>query len=372
MKRVAYHNASTQKASEKLRELQLALPQLCTDYFRSISQITSALTRQAYAYDLRLFFRYLSQEESAFEGVEPSLMGPEHMRLVSARHVEGFQDYLQFYYRPNIDQPAGMSDGQVAVQNRELGIMRKLSSVRSFFDYLFRNELIPANQTVLVAMPKRHSKPILYMETEEIQKMMEAIEDGTGFSKTQQAYLRNTRARDMAIVMMFLGTGIRVSELVGLDLDHLDFSNQSFLVTRKGGNQSILYFPDVVAKLLKAYLSERTQVTPAEGHEHALFLSLQKRRITQRAVENLVKKYALLGAPLKKRLSPHKLRSTFGTNLYQETGDIYLVADTLGHADVNTTRKHYAAMSDAKRREAAKRIRLPEVGIGKQPEDDNS
>ncbi len=364
MKRVAYHSASTQKASEKLRKLQLELPRLCTDYFRSISQITSALTRQAYAYDLRLFFRYLSQEEADFDGAEPALMGQEHMQRVTARHVEGFQDYLQFYYRQDTDaQPTDDGNGrQVAVQNRELGIMRKLSSVRSFFDYLFRNEMISANHTVLVSMPTRHSKPILYMEPDDIQRMMDAISEGTGFSETQRAYLRNTRTRDTAIVMMFLGTGIRVSELVGLDLDHLDFNNNSFMVTRKGGNQSILYFPDTVARLLQAYLTERTQVQPTPGHEHALFLSLQKRRITQRAVENLVKKYALLGAPLKKKLSPHKLRSTFGTNLYQETGDIYLVADTLGHADVNTTRKHYAAMSDSKRREAAKRIKLPDVG----------
>jgi integrase len=75
----------------------------------------------------------------------------------------------------------------------------------------------------------------------------------------------------------------------------------------------------------------------------------------------MVKKYALIGAPLKKKLSPHKLRSTFGTNLYQETGDIYLVADTLGHSDVNTTRRHYAAMSDQHKREASKRIPLPDI-----------
>ena len=146
--------------------------------------------------------------------------------------------------------------------------------------------------------------------------MVQAIASGEGFSKSQRAYLRNTKRRDMAILMMFLGTGIRVSELVGLDVDDLDFSNSSFMVTRKGGNQTILYFPETVSALLQSYLEERKTSDPLPGHEHALFLSLQKRRITQRAVENLVKKYALIGAPLKKRLSPHKLRSTFGTNLY--------------------------------------------------------
>ena len=116
---------------------------------------------------------------------------------------------------------------------------------------------------------------------------------------------------------------------------------------------------------------EREQIEPLEGHEEALFLSLQRRRMTQRSVENMVKKYALIAAPLKKRLSPHKLRSTFGTNLYQETGDIYLVADVLGHADVNTTRKHYAAMTDAHKREAARRVLLPETAPNAAPPEES-
>ena len=92
---------------------------------------------------------------------------------------------------------------------------------------------------------------------------------------------------------------------------------------------------------------------------NAFFLSLQNKRITVRAVENLVKKYAKNVTTIKK-ITPHKLRSTFGTNLYQETGDIYLVADVLGHKDVNTTRKHYAAMKDEHKRKAAKAVKLRE------------
>ena len=98
---------------------------------------------------------------------------------------------------------------------------------------------------------------------------------------------------------------------------------------------------------------------PLEGHENALFLSLQNRRITVRAVENLVKKYSKLVTNLK-NITPHKLRSTYGTSLYRETGDIYLVADVLGHKDVNTTRKHYAAIEDDRRRKAAKYVHLRE------------
>jgi site-specific recombinase XerD len=226
---------------------------------------------------------------------------------------------------------------------------------------LFKNSHIEANIATLVTLPKLHDKPILRLEQDEMQKMLDTVASGEGLTKAQQRYLNFTRTRDTAMLLLFLGTGIRVSECVGLDIDDLDFDMNAFLVTRKGGDQSILYFPDQVADALQAYLVERNKIQPLEGHENALFLSLQKRRMTQRAVENMVKKYALVAAPLKKRISPHKLRSTFGTNLYQETGDIYLVADVLGHSDVNTTRRHYAAMSDANKHKASRMVPLPKT-----------
>ena len=156
-----------------------------------------------------------------------------------------------------------------------------------------------------------------------------------------------------------LGTGIRVSECVGLDLEDLDFKNNAVKVTRKGGNEMFVYFGPEVEKALMSYLTVREKIVPVSGHEHALFYSTQRKRIAIQAVENLVKKYAREVTTAKK-ITPHKLRSTYGTALYQETGDIYLVADVLGHKDVNTTRKHYAAIDDARRRQAATAVRLRE------------
>jgi len=222
-----------------------------------------------------------------------------------------------------------------------------------------------------VDMPKRHDKPILRMEIDEVARMLDLVESGNGFNARQQKYNETTKCRDLAILSLFLGTGIRVSELVGIDIDDVDFNINGFTVTRKGGNQAVLYFPDEVASALQDYLEQRKDIIPCPGHENALFLSIQKRRIGVRSIENMVKKYATLAAPLKKRLSPHKLRSTFGTNLYQETGDIYLVADVLGHADVNTTRKHYAAMLDDRRRMAARSVKLREDNPETPAENDN-
>ena len=358
---LSYHDQASIRRMDRVRELEKELPVACTDFFRSISQTTSPLTRLAYAYDFRLFFQYLIRENPLFADVVPRFFTEAHLRQIQKRDIIGYQEYLMQYYVTN--EETGES---TAVQNHELGIMRKLCSLRSLFDYLYKNGSIEANVTALVDLPKLHDKPILRLEADEMQKMLDAVSSGDGLTARQQKYLAFTRSRDIAMLLLFLGTGIRVSECVGLDVDDLDFEMNAFLVTRKGGDQSILYFPDQVAEALRAYLIERDKIQPLEGHENALFLSMQKRRITQRAVENMVKKYALIAAPLKKRISPHKLRSTFGTNLYQETGDIYLVADVLGHADVNTTRRHYAAMSDANKRKASRLVPLPDAGLNDQ------
>ncbi len=360
-----YHQSIEIARTRKLRELQAELPDICADFFSAISQTTSSLTRLAYAYDLRLFFQYLCAEQPQFAATDIRLITTEQIGQITARQLRGFQDYLTQYIK-TVDQ-----DGEeMVVNNHELGIMRKLCALRSFFEYLFKNELIPGNVATLVPLPKRHSKPILYLDPSEVERLLAIADQGSGLTKHQQGYQKVTRKRDVAILSLFLGTGIRVSELVGIDIEDLDFSMNGFLITRKGGNQTILYFPESVAEALKAYLQERTGIEALEGSEKALFLSLQRRRITQRAVENLVKKYAALAAPLKKKISPHKLRSTFGTSLYRETGDIYLVADVLGHSDVNTTRRHYASMSDQRKRQAVKSVVLPVPSEAKQDSDE--
>jgi integrase/recombinase XerC len=130
---------------------------------------------------------------------------------------------------------------------------------------------------------------------------------------------------------------------------------------RKGGNEMIVYFGEEVENALKTYMyTTRRTTLPLPGHENALFLSTQRKRMGVQAIENMVKKYAREVTPNKK-ITPHKLRSTYGTSLYKETGDIYLVADVLGHKDVNTTKKHYAAIDEDRRRQAANIVKLREV-----------
>lgn len=347
-------------AEERAKELQQLtraalreLPDVCFDFINAIDSTTQPLTRYAYVSDLKLFFEFLVSEFPKFADKTPQTLDTADLARVTSRDIRMYLDYLGLYVKDDVE-----------FSNQDLGKMRKLSSLRSFYKFMYKNGYIQADPASLVDMPKRHSKPIIRLEIDEVARMLDLVESGEKLSERQKKYNEHVKTRDLAILTLFLGTGIRVSELVGINIDDIDFSINGFLVTRKGGNQAILYFPDEVAQVLEDYLKLRRDMTPAPGSEDALFLSLQNKRISVRAVQLMVKKYATLAAPLKKHLSPHKLRSTFGTNLYHETGDIYLVADVLGHSDVNTTRRHYAAMTDDRRRMAARKVRLREDAPG--------
>lgn len=332
-----------------LQNIIAELPPYCKDFFRSKAQTTSALTRYAYAIDLRMFFNYIIKivpELSARYDIRDITV--KDLGCVTRSHIEDYLDHVSLYD----------ADDKTRI-NRDEAKMRKLSSLRSFYGYLYKNELVDKPTPSLVELPKLHQKPIVYLEPNEIVDILECAEsnDKQNMSEHQKKYAQHTRKRDVAILTLFLGTGIRVSELVGIDVDDINFFNNEFGIVRKGGNRDVLSFGQEVRTALLDYMTLRETITPLPGHERALFLSLQRRRITVRAVENLVKKYASVAVP-QKRITPHKLRSTFGTMLYGETGDIYLVADVMGHKDVNTTRKHYASMSKERRRAAAEAIKL--------------
>lgn len=331
------------KNTETLKE---DLPAFCDEYFIGIEQTTSPLTRQGYCYDLRIFFDFLVKKIPYFKGKDIHSIELSDLEHLTSHDIELFISYLSFY----------TFNGK-EYSNTEKGKARKISSLRSFFKYFFNNNEISKDVASKVAVPKQHTKDIIRLETNESNDMLNAIETGDNMTKHQHQIQRNTKYRDLAIITLLLGTGIRVSELVGLNVTDMDFRNRAMTVTRKGGNVAILYFGDEVAEAVQTYIeTERASLLrrcqKINKEEDALFLSLQVKRITVRAVELLVKKYAQTAVPLKK-ITPHKLRSTFGTNLYRATGDIYLVADVLGHSDINTTTKHYAALKENSRKIAA-------------------
>lgn len=348
-KKTTYHEQKDVENILRLREVLTTLPPFCRDYFRAIDTTTTTKTRISYAYDIRIFFQFLLDENPAFKNYKMTDFTVDVLDQIKALDLEEYQEYLKVYQA-----------GEKTETNGERGLKRKISALRSFYAYFYKREMIETNPTVLIDVPKIHDKSIIRLDTDEVALLLDYIEHcGGQLTGQKRVYYEKTKERDLAIVTLLLGTGIRVSECVGLDIEDVDFKNNGIKVTRKGGNEMVVYFGPEVEKALKRYIEVRENIIPLEGHEHALFYSAQRRRIGVQAVENLVKKYASQITTTKK-ITPHKLRSTYGTTLYQETGDIYLVADVLGHKDVNTTKKHYAAIDDARRRQAAKAVRLRE------------
>ncbi len=342
MKTLSYFEKRDLNNMEKIGSYLSDLPEYCYDFFTGMELSTSSLTRLNYAMDLAIFYDYLSRYIFNKKKEEITLLDLDKLE---AKDIESYLSYLSYY----------VVDDKV-YRNTENGKARKLASVRSFFKYLFNHDLISKNVVSKVPTPKLHTKGIVRLENDEVERLLDAVQAPTTFTERQKNYNKNTKIRDNAMVTLFLGTGIRVSELVGLNVEDFDFSQNAFKVTRKGGNQTILYYPNEVKYALEEWLTIR-ETLPIDKEEKALFLSLQNKRICTRAVENIVKKFAYESSPLKK-ITPHKLRSTFGTNLYRETNDIYIVADVLGHKDVNTTKKHYAAISDDLRRNVAKKVKI--------------
>lgn len=348
-KKITYHEQNNRNNTIKLRQVLQTLPTFTKDFFRAIEPNTSAKTRISYVYDIRLFFQFLCATNPYFSDKGDITKIVLHdLDLLQPVDIEEFLEYLKYYEDNN----------GVIHTNGERGIHRKLASLRSFYNYYYKRELITKNPTLIVDMPKLHKREIIRLDPDEVANLLDYVEHGSdSMTGMKKVYFEKNKTRNLALFTLLLGTGIRVSECVGLDLEDIDFKNNRIRIVRKGGKEDFVYFGDEVAESLYDYFAERKTIVTKEGHEHALFLSVQKRRMCVQSIENLVSDCARQITSIK-HITPHKLRSTYGTNLYQETGDIYLVAEVLGHNDVNTTRKHYAALEEDRKRRAASAVKL--------------
>jgi len=333
-----YIEERNRKTFELLDRAKAELPPFASRFFLGLSQTTQPLTRLGYAYDLKVFFDFLSVEVEEFAGKKRVDWRVTDLDTVEVLHIELFVDWLS------------------TRQNNERARMRKLSCLRSFFAYYFKKGEIQKNIMPNIDLPKLYEKSIVRLDQGEVKKIIAEASDGEGLTPGQKRFHGKLSMRDTVILTFFLSTGVRVSELVGLNVGDIDLKTASFKITRKGGNESVLYMSDELSEVMAQYLCS-DEATPLPDRDSPLFVGIRGERLGVRAVQNLVKKYAGVASPLKK-ISPHKLRSTYGTNLYRATGDIYVVADVLGHRDVNTTKKHYAALSDDIRKQAAKKVSL--------------
>lgn len=345
---ISYHEQEEMHNLDLIRNVCDELPQYVRRFVRGVQQTTSPRTRLGYVRDIKVFFEYICEVYTDSPVETPKDVSIDILKSIDAEFVEDYLDYLQKYVK----------NGRVHT-NGKSSLKRKLCALSVLYKYLYKHDLIDQNIFDKVDRPKLPEKQIVRMEADETANFLDTVEYGTNLTNRQLKFHEKTKKRDLALLTLMLSTGIRISECVGLDLKDVDFKNTSIRVIRKGGKEAIVYFSDEALEPLTEYIEERKKIQAAPGSENALFLSSHKTRINVRTIQNMVKKYSQCAVPLK-HITPHKLRSTFGTALYQETSDIYLVADVLGHSDVNTTRKHYADMDNERKRYARNKVQLRE------------
>lgn len=326
----------------KIEELLSELPSFVKDYFNSRRANTTTRTRLVYAYDIRKFFMWLEENNPEIKKVKVKNCSYEQLQMINARDIEDFVTFL-------MSSPSDCNDAA--------GVARKLSSLSSFFSYFTKHEILDKNPCENVSKPKVKNIEIIRLTPDEVVRFLDTVQYGSkNFSWKQESYLEKTRERDYMMIVLMLSTGIRVSELVGLNCSDVYLSECRIVVRRKGGSIANIYLSDEAHDALEDYLKYRDTLKLDKNND-ILFLSMQNKRIGVQSVENIVKKYAK-AAGIEKKITPHKLRKTYGTELYKETGDIYLVASSLGHSSVETTTRHYAVQDELNKIEARNKVKL--------------
>ena len=337
-----YNRALREKKRKKLSDLEKMLPHYCIPYLDEKELNSQLNTVISYAYDLITFFEFLKEENPQLKNTDVKDIPLSFLENLSFEDINEYQKYLSYH------------NGEHKHLNEEKGIARRMSALRGFFEFVCTHGYLKNNPTVGAAKRKKQpKKDIVRLNSDEVHAVLDVVSNSDVSTERQRRFCEKTQLRDTAILTLLLNTGIRVSECVGLDVDDINFKENSLTVVRKGGNTAILYFNEDVENALRDYMENERLAYLDDPEEKALFLSLRKQRIAVRSIQQMVKKYAQIAVP-EKNISPHKMRSTYGTALYRQSGDIRLVADVLGHVDINTTAKHYAAIEDEHRRKAAK------------------
>jgi len=208
-------------------------------------------------------------------------------------------------------------------QYSKSSISRKLACVRSFFKYLSRENVIKANPAVSISTPKRDKKLPLFLDLSEVESLLEAP---AGNSEAE--------LRDKAIMELLYGSGIRVGELKGINVEDLDFYSGLLKVRGKGKKERIVPVGSLAVQAIERYVKKRRRAK--KGAEHALFLNKSGTRLTDRSIRRIILKYAKQIA-LNKNVSPHTLRHSFATHMLDRGADLRSVQELLGHENLSTT-----------------------------------
>ena len=321
----------------KLDAILKELPDFCRTYFIGRENRLSEVTAVSYAYNLQMFFAYLHENNSYFGSREIRTYRLDDLEKLDSGDIEEFLHWMRYHTG---------KDGREC-HNSEMTIQHYISAISALYKYFVKRDLLPRNPVDAIDRAKRVKKKVIRLEGDEKSDFRKVVDSGEGLTGRQAVFHEKNRERDMAIYEVFLTTGMRISELVGINLTDVDLKAHTIGITRKGSNFQLIYISDRCTELLSQYLAVRGKYRP-DRDEPALFLSNRGKRISVRSVELMTKKYVSVALPQKTdRITPHKLRSTYATDMLRRTGDLELVSELLGHSNIATT-QIYARYDDRK------------------------
>lgn len=329
--------------------LEARLPNWLKDYFIYLKGAVALTTRRAYLQDLLYFFEYLIRETNLTQALTPNVVPLEDLRAVSARDVNWYLDFLTRYFME-------VNGQKTLLENHSRSLSRKRSSLSVFFKYHFRAELLSVNITDgfnPIKLPKAQPDAIKRLEIEEVNKMLASVMSGEGLTDKERTYWNKTKYRDRAILALFVTYGLRLKELQQLNLSSFNFTRSEFRIFRKRGKEVLMPINKTCEQVIREYLDlERPKAHELlEDYKDALFLSLQKTRMTEQAIRVLVKKYTSIAMETDRDsgYSPHKLRATAATSLIEYGFSIFDVQNLMDHDNVTTTQLYAAHRRHAKR-----------------------
>lgn len=334
---------------EECEELEKELPRFLKGFFIYLKGNVLPMTRLAYLHDIRFFCNYLITETDLTSAEKTSEITLKEFERIKAVDINIYLDYCR-KYKVETDKDIYI------YENNNKTLARKRSSVSVMFKQLYRDQLLSKNITDgfdPIRVPKAGEKEIKALQDDEVMIMLDAVTNGTGLTKHEYAYWQKTKKRDKAILMLFLTYGLRLSELQQLNVSSFNFSRGEYKIYRKRGKESVMPLNESSTAAVEDYLSNErpAEDTLIEEHKDALFLSLQGKRMTDRQIRELVKKYTAIALHTSKKAgySPHKLRATAATSLIGRGNSIYDVAALLDHEQVTTTQLYAQHKQNVKR-----------------------
>ncbi len=321
----------------KCEEIEKELPSFLRGFFIYLKGNVLPMTRLSYLHDVKFFCQYLINETDLTSAEIPAEIRLEDFNNIKAVDINIFIDYCRRY---TVDK----NNQTIVYENSNKTLARKKSSLSVMFKQLYRDELLDRNITDgfdPIRVPKAGEREIKALQDNEVMLMLDAVSTGEHLTAKERQYWEKTKKRDKAILILFITYGLRLFELQQLNVSSFNFSRGEFKIYRKRDKEAVMPLNNSVTEVVSDYIeNERADDEKlADEHKDALFLSLQGRRMTERQIRELVKKYTSIGLETSRKAgySPHKLRATAATSLIARGNSIFDVQALLDHEQVTTT-----------------------------------